>query len=784
MTVISQPIPNLLGGVSQQPYALRSANQGETQENGYSSPIIGLDKRPPTENIGKVSTATSGAAVLAFDRNSTERGTVTIPGDGTIVIKDTTGANKVVTMIAAAGYVTVANADVNIQMVSVGDYIFILNRAVNCAMQGTTAPDNTSGSGQTCVWVRSGQLNRDYTVTLTGLTATTTPVASPNDKTNLIAAALNTAINGVASYTSFLLGSTVFIKRSLAYTVSVTDSLGGDGIVLLNQHTNSPDNLPPQAVDGYQVEITGDISTAYDNYWVQYSNAKSAWIECPAPGRAYQFDATTMPHVLVKNGAGYDYKVLAFNDCPAGDLTTNPIPSFVGYPIQDVFFYRGRLGFLTERTVVMSRANDIFNFWRNSVSVPTDADPIDVQVTMIQPAPMRWATEFNGSMFFSTRRGQYEMALGQNALTPSTVAFRKVAAFEMDTNCRPVVAGSHMYFSAKRGSYSIVLEFYNTGARSQDFQYIYDAHDITTQCPQYITGGITRILVAKNMLLVNTDAADHKVYAYQYAFADDGSKTQSAWHVWPFNSNDTPAGGVSIEGIMYLLFFRADGLWLEQMNLEALATDPSAAFKFKLDRRVDQAACTSSYDAPTDTTTITLPYSDTAGVLQVYGNGLSTTLKSGEELVTTQIADSGGVSRVKVPGNRTAEHFYVGRQYNMRWVFSTIVLRDGNKGDTAVATGGRLTLQRIIMNYGQSGYFKVVVTPKARDTYTYVMTGDIVGSSEVLIGQPHVVAGTFRFPVGTLNTNATIEISNNSPFPSRLLNAAWVGQYVNRARSV
>ena len=44
MPLITRSIPNLIGGVSQQPEVLRLENQGSVQENGFSGVVEGLKK--------------------------------------------------------------------------------------------------------------------------------------------------------------------------------------------------------------------------------------------------------------------------------------------------------------------------------------------------------------------------------------------------------------------------------------------------------------------------------------------------------------------------------------------------------------------------------------------------------------------------------------------------------------------------------------------------------------------------------------------------------------------
>ncbi|UZT50288.1 non-contractile tail tubular protein [Enterobacter phage 03_vB_Eclo_IJM] len=57
------------------------------------------------------------------------------------------------------------------------------------------------------------------------------------------------------------------------------------------------------------------------------------------------------------------------------------MPSFVDSTINDVFFYRNRLGFLSGENVIMSRSAGYFAFFLKSVATLSDDDPIDVAVS-------------------------------------------------------------------------------------------------------------------------------------------------------------------------------------------------------------------------------------------------------------------------------------------------------------------------------------------------------------------------------------------------------------------
>ena len=79
MALISSSIPNMVNGVSQQPFTLRLASQAELQENGLSTTSQGLRKRPPTKHIKKMlSGSVSNAFLHTINRDAVERYVVII----------------------------------------------------------------------------------------------------------------------------------------------------------------------------------------------------------------------------------------------------------------------------------------------------------------------------------------------------------------------------------------------------------------------------------------------------------------------------------------------------------------------------------------------------------------------------------------------------------------------------------------------------------------------------------------------------------------------------------
>ena len=80
--------------------------------------------------------------------------------------------------------------------------------------------------------------------------------------------------------------------------------------------------------------------------------------ETVKPGITYQLDETTLPVKLVPNAASnptlFTLGHNTWDDRTVGDEDSAPNPSFVGLKLNDLFFFKNRLGFLAEDKIVMS----------------------------------------------------------------------------------------------------------------------------------------------------------------------------------------------------------------------------------------------------------------------------------------------------------------------------------------------------------------------------------------------------------------------------------------------
>lgn len=535
-------------------------------------------------------------------------------------------------------------------------------------------------------------------------------------------------------------------------------------------------SLPAATGSGNIYEITGDPSNQFDNYYVK-DTASGIWTEWLRPGITYNLNAATMPWKLTRTGATtFTFDVAVWDDRTVGDNTSNPIPSFVGKSIKDLFLYRNRLGLLAEENIVLSRPGALFNFWTETATAVLDTDPIDHKITHTRISVLNYAVVFHSTLMLFSDLTQFQLS-GADVLTPRTVKVDPATEFEASNICRPVTAGQEVFFAQTRGAYSAIRDYYVDQTTATN-----DAADVTAHVPSYVPDQVFKIAAStsEDVLFALTLSERNAVYVYKYYWAKD-EKVQSAWGKFTFEATDTILGCEFINHKAYFVIQRSDGVYLESMNLQSnLIDSPVIGFLVHLDRKTSIVGV---YDAANNWTTWTLPYSDSGPMRVVVGDGFSSLVngryvgQAGAVLTTTRPT----ATTIRAAGDWSAHACYVGRDYSMRYRFSELYLKDGQN---VAITSGTLKLRRMILSFALSGYFRVEVTPKYRSTYSYPFTGKVLGSSGLVVGAPGLDFGEFRFPLMSDNKGCIIEIVNDSPFPSVFQSAEWEAEYTAKSQRV
>tara|TARA_B100000963_G_scaffold73682_1_gene61746 strand:+ start:26418 stop:28796 length:2379 start_codon:yes stop_codon:yes gene_type:complete len=792
MPLVSRTIPNLVQGVSQQPEILRLPSQADEQVNGFSSVVEGLKKRPPSKHIAKISTTSfANSFVHTINRDVTERYVISISANSIKVFEIDGTERTVVAQTGALNYLDATNPKQDYVATTVADFTFILNK------QKVPQFDSTVTSGakveQAVYTVLQGVSSASYSLTIDNTQYTSG--GSTNGETirdNLFSAIQGSPPTDV-TVVKIGVGSIGITKSSGTLAVSSSDGYGNDASQVVKDTVQNFSDLPSPAINNMVVEVTGDAGNTFDNYYVkfeEFQDGDGVWKETVKPDIQVALDPTTLPHSLIRTADGNfrftqldgttyqvdgtDFTTPKYGQRVAGDEDSAPTPSFIGRKLNDLFFHRNRLGFLSDENVIMSRAGEFFDFFPETVTQLLDTDPIDIASTHTKVSILRHAISFDEELLLFSDQTQFIMS-GEATLTASNVAINVATEFEADRQTKPKGAGSNVFFTFPKGDFTGMREFFI--ASDTDTK---QADDITANVPVFIPKNVFKITSAtnENILAILSSDSPNCIYIYQY-YVSSGKRLQSAWHKWDYGlaTTDNILNIDFIENTLIIVNERSDGVYLEKVDVSPARVDTGATYLTHLDRKLLETEVTKSYDSATNITTITLPYviNNTMKVVGRVGG----TNKAGREILTnTQSGTS-----ITVSGDITNFKFFVGEQYEFLFKFSQqfVQLADSNGARISVKEG-RLQIRNWSVSFNNTGFFQTEVTPKARDTSSSTFTGTITGAG--LLGTVNLEDGDFKFSVQSRNDNLSIVLKNNSHLPSNFINANWEGYYVTQSQDI
>ena len=787
MPLITRSIPNLIGGVSQQPEILRLENQATEQVNGFSGVVEGLKKRPPTNHVAKISSSSlSNAFIHTINRDSNERYIVVI-SNGSITVHTVDGlAKTVVSQTNATNYLTSSNPRAEFKALTVNDYTYILNTKKTVAMDGTTSPAKIE---QAVYTVNQGINNTPYSITIDG---TTYSFTSSSSNTKDIRNGVKSAVGSPSGITLADIGDSSFsiIKSSGTLEVSASDGYGNQASQVIKDQVQNFSDLPAKGINNMVVEVLGDASNSFDNYYVVFKSSTNVWEETVAPGIEIALDPDTMPHVLIRtadgnfrftqvDGSSYtvsstSYDVPSWGNRIVGDLDSSPTPSFVDTKINDIYFHRNRLGFLADENVILSRSGEIFEFFNETVTDALDTDPIDINVSHTKVSILKHAVAFDEKLLLFSDQTQFILS-GGASLSPGSVSVNVTTEYETLDTVQPKGSGNNVFFAFNKGQFTGVREMY-VEADGETNQ----GEDITANIPKYVPSDVFKFAIASNenilVALSSKTGELNSLYIYQWFFANQ-RRLQSAWHKWTIgDANDTTILNVDFIGTtLYLVIERSDGVYIETVDCAPASVDTGESYLTHLDRKLDNTQITESYDAGTNLTTITLPYTIDNTMKLVGKSGASN--KAGRDIT---LASQTGTT-LTVSGDITGFNYFIGEQYEFIYTFSQqyLALGTNTDGSRTRIREGRLQIRNWTVSFNDTGFFQSSVTPVGREPSVSTFTGTIVGTG--LAGTVNLEDGDFTFAVQSRNENLTITLTNNSHLPCNFVNAEWEGYYVSQA---
>lgn len=798
--LISQNVPNLINGVSQQAEAVRFPSQCVEQVNYYPTVLRGLSKRPPTNHVKELAASDilSGSyGVHRIDRSPTERFTLFL-GNGALKVYDLTGTERSVSAPSGWAYLNCTDPATQLRTLTVADYTFVLNttKTVTAAAQ---SPSNVRAP-EALVFVKQVRDGSNYTIKLydspsgsvshtiavtdvklgSGSTYTGPLVADQGDVINNLGTAF-AASSAAAVYDHFNDGELLYIKKkdSSNFRIEVECSIS-EGMAVFKDTVQSFASLPKRGWAQFRIKVKGNPDDSGDDYYLKFSPqdpntagfGEGVWEEAQAEGLNDDvLTASTLPHALIWNGSSFTFEPLTWTPRACGDQTTNPVPSFVGSTISDVFFHKNRLGFLSGGNVVLSCSGDFFNFWRTTVIQLLDSDVIDVAAENDLGILRNAVSSSEKLLVFS---GQSQAVLeGGELLTPKSASLKLNTKLQSTTTIRPEALGNSVFFPFQRDAYSGIMDYAvvpDTG--------LFDGYETTEHAPNYIRGAV-RCMAASDTTntLVLQATAGGTLYVYKF-FKQGQRRVQSSWSKFSFDG--TVRGFMFFDSRLYVYILRGSKLCMEWLDLAPGLKDLNAsnadAFVIHLDRRVKDSL-SPTYNATFDETSFTLPYTPSNSNVRVVSRGTA----YGSPLLLKSV--SGSV--VKVHGNKASEPVWIGEVYRAEQELTRASLRVRGADGEMTVSEGRFQLRSGLVTLDETLDLKVEVTPRGRSTFTYGFAARVLGTDLSVSGAALVPRSTtFRFPVYSKNDQVTIKLVNDSYLPCNALSLDWEALYAVRSRRV
>ena len=692
-----------------------------------------------------------------------------------------------ITTVPANAYLKDANPE-DIEVLTLNDYTFVLNKGKTVAMDATT----TAALPHQAMVVLSIVGTGHYQIKLDGTLRGTYNAGSGGDVDQILNDLVGDIHNqtfGGKTYTAVRVGAGIYISCTAAFTIEAVGGPSQDAMYAFQDTVSTVSVLPNQAKDGYVVKVVNSADIDVDDMWLQFNASSGAtygvgtWEETVGPGITYKFDPLTMPHQLVRQADGsFTYGPVTWDDRVIGDLTSNPNPSFVGSQIRHMFLYRNRFGFLSNETVTMSRAGDLFNFFNTTALTATDDDPIDISASTAKPVTLHYVRPTAVGLILFGDTEQFLLSTDSDILSPKTAKINTMSSYEADPNIEAVSTGISTNFIAKTPLYTKV---FNLGEISNDRPPL--AEELTYNIPELIPSTIDHFISSAAASIMSLGTIGSST-VYQYRFLQLSDQRVQSWYKWTLTG--TLLDQFFDQSTYYAVVANGTKVDVQSYNLrqssdEGFLTLPTGE---KTDVFLDYWSINPyrTYNSGTDTTRVFLPYEMVTGKTFVVvalggyiGGSNTTSSQSVGAVLSPTVAGSTGAYYADIDGDYRGRDLIVGFQYEMSLELPTFYITKKEGSYVSSDQTADLVLHRINVATGLSGPVTYEIDLTGIPTWENVVSTTlpntyVLNNVNLSSGSVHIV------PIYQRNRNTSIRIIGDTPFPVSLLDLTWEGKYSSR----
>lgn len=735
-----------------------------------------------THNAGQLS-----AALAAMNTAQTNYNNAVTDEATKLGLYNAEVADCAITTVPNNAYLKNANPE-DIEVLTLNDYTFILNKGKTVAMDATTTAALPNQAMVVLSVVGTGHYQIKLDGTLRGSHVSGANADIDSILTDLTADIHNQTFGG-KTYTAVRVGASIYISCTAAFTIEAVGGPSQDAMYAFQDTVATVSALPGQAKDGYLVKVVNSGDVEIDDMWLQFNASSNAtygvgtWEEAVGPGITYKFDPLTMPHQLVRQADGsFTYGPITWDERVIGDLNTNPNPSFVGSQIRHMFLYRNRLGFLSNETVTMSRAGDLFNFFNTTALTATDDDPIDISASTAKPVTLHYVRPTAVGLILFGDTEQFLLSTDSDILSPKTAKINTMSSYECDSDLEAVSTGISTNFVAKTPLYTKVFNLLDIRNDSPPL-----AEELTYNIPELIPSTIDHFISSAAASIISLGTVGSSTI-YQYRFLQLSEKRVQSWYKWTLTG--TLLDQFFDQSTYYAVVANGSNVEVQAYNLrqssdEGFLTLPTGE---KTDVFLDYWSINPyrTYNSGTDTTRVFLPYNTVTGKTLVVvalggyigGSNVTSSQSVGAVLQPT-VAGTTGAYYADIDGDYRGRDLIIGYQYEMSLELPTFYITKNEGSYVSSDQTADLVLHRINVATGLSGPVTYEIDLTGIPTWDNVVSTTlpntyVLNNVNLSAGSVHVV------PIYQRNKNTSIRIIGNTPFPVNILDITWEGKYSSR----
>lgn len=719
--------------------------------------------------------------------------------------------------------------------VNVGKYVYLAGNSITPTWTPTQAFDNPTNASRMVVWVRGGAFSRTFSVTLhkpdgTTLTASykTKPSSYPdlldtsdiltadpdyqkkvNDRTNAynsavtayigeaaeditpenIAAKLKDALTTAGVTGLGLIGSTITIDTSVYTEVSAED--GGDNS-LIRAVGNRVSNVELVSTVHYvgKVVKVRPKKTAEDDAlylvavpkeegttgWGEVTwretagyiiNPSEVFVQGTVVSETLYLAANAAGLATIAGGTHPEYKANT-----VGDDVSSPVPYFFGKRIDYMGMFQDRLVIGSGATLLFSRPGDYFNWFRTSVLVQDERDPIEMYALGAEDDTIKTSTTYDRNLLLFGKRKQYTVN-GRSKLIAQTASIVVLSAYEDAVDAEPQNSGNFVFYGKHRNGVSSVHQIQMGQLADSP-----ESFNVSQQLDRYLAGKPVQIvaLTSPNHVLLRTTASRNTIYTYAYLDTPAGTERLfDAWSKWTWNEALGVCIGLSRHEGDILSFTLREGLDRDGIRSVFLACD-----RFVLDTKLSE-----------------YPYLDSLRPIS------QATTPSANAFINTTATALDDVAAVAFDGNHEyrflgtpfgslsdffdqypieeASNMYVGLNYSSLVTPTNPYVLD-RSGKALV--NGRLTLGRVGVSLADTGGFTCTVATANGSVKTQDFNGRILGRSSNPIGRQPIVTTSVSCTIGKEVRECSYTLEAKRWLPLTVTAIEWTGQHFNNQRRV